>query len=103
MLAGGDILPFNASKLERLTVSFVPHENVTTLPPTTGDIIYNVTIANSTGTLYSNQFVDSDGILDLEFVPITQTEHFVNWGPGHRGHNIEGSEMTEHFIFKVLC
>lgn len=81
MLAGGDILPFNASKLERLTVSFVPHENVTTLPPTTGDITYNVTIANSTGTLYSNQFVDSDGILDLEFVPITQTEHFVNWGP----------------------
>jgi plastocyanin len=80
MLVGGDVIPFNTSQLERLTVSLVPRENVTTLPPAE-DITYNVTIANSTGTLYSNQFVDSDGILDLELVPIGNTERFVDWGP----------------------
>ena len=85
MLVGGDVLPFNASQQERLTLSFVPHENVTTLP-TAEDITFNVTIANSTGSLYSNQFVDADGILDLELVPISNTERFVDWGPGHRGY-----------------
>jgi hypothetical protein len=43
-----------------------------------------VTIANSTTTLYSNQFEDSDGILDLELVPSSasnHTQHFVTWGP----------------------
>jgi plastocyanin len=88
MLVGGDVLPFNASQLERLTLSFVPHENVTTLPPT-DRITYNVTIANSTGSLYSNQFVDADGILDLELVPANYTQHFDTWGPDTQ--DVEGA------------
>jgi plastocyanin len=69
MLVGGDALPFEAGKVGRTTFSFVPNDNVTTIPPSLS-ITYNVTIANSNGTqLYSNQFDDSDGILDLELIP----------------------------------
>jgi plastocyanin len=69
MLVGGDALPFEAGKVGRTTFSFVPNDNVTTIPPSLS-ITYNVTITDSTGTpLYSNQFEDSDGILDLELTP----------------------------------
>jgi plastocyanin len=101
MLVGGDVLPFNASQLERLTVSFVPRENVTTLPPTE-DITYNVTIANSTGTLYSNQFLDSDGILDLELVPVSNTERFVDWGPDTGDITGQPNDGTFHVQGPVL-
>ena len=68
MLVGGDALPFEAGKIGRTTFSFVPNDNVTTIPPSLS-ITYNVTIADSTGTtIYSNQFEDSDGILDLELI-----------------------------------
>jgi plastocyanin len=73
MLVGGDALPFEAGKVGRTTFSFVPNDNVTTIPPTLS-ITYNVTIADSTGTpLYSNQFEDSDGILDLELIPTSSS------------------------------
>jgi plastocyanin len=73
MLVGGDALPFEAGKVGRTTFSFVPKDNVTTIPPTLS-ITYSVTIADSTGTtLYSNQFDDSDGILDLELVPSSRS------------------------------
>jgi hypothetical protein len=78
-----DVLPFNSSKPRRITVSFVPKSNATTILSSLS-ITYNVTIANSTTTLYSNQFEDSDGILDLELVPSSasnHTQHFVTWGP----------------------
>ena len=101
MLVGGDILPFNATQLERLTVSFVPHGNVTTLPPTEG-ITYNMTIANSTGSLYSNQFVDSDGILDLELVPVSNTERFVDWGPDTGDITGQPNDGTFHVQGPVL-
>ena len=100
MLVGGDSLPFEAGKVGRTTFSFVPHDNVTTIPPSLS-ITYNVTIADSNGTmLYSNQFDDSDGILDLELIPSssrsllssnqtttssssnqTAGPQFVSWGP----------------------
>jgi hypothetical protein len=105
MLVGGDALPFEAGKVGRTTFSFVPNDNVTTIPPSLS-ITYNVVIANSNGTqLYSSQFDDSDGILDLELIPssrsllssnqtITTTSssssssnqtaalsNFVTWGP----------------------
>ena len=90
MLVGGDSLPFEAGKVGRTTFSFVPHDNVTTIPPSLS-ITYNVTIADSNGTmLYSNQFDDSDGILDLELIPSsrsllssnqTAAPNFVSWGP----------------------
>jgi plastocyanin len=73
MLVGGDALPFEAGKVGRTTFSFVPHDNVTTIPPSLS-ITYNVTIADSTGTqLYSGQFDDSDGILDLELIPSSRS------------------------------
>jgi plastocyanin len=98
MLVGGDALPFEAGKVGRTTFSFVPHDNVTTIPPSLS-ITYSVTIADSNGTmLYSNQFDDSDGILDLELIPSsrsllssnqtttsssnqTAAPNFVSWGP----------------------
>jgi hypothetical protein len=98
MLVGGDSLPFEAGKVGRTTFSFVPHDNVTTIPPSLS-ITYSVTIADSNGTmLYSNQFDDSDGILDLELIPSsrsllssnqtmtsssnqTAAPNFVSWGP----------------------
>ena len=104
MLVGGDALPFEAGKVGRTTFSFVPNDNVTTIPPTLS-ITFNVSIADSTGTqLYSNQFEDSDGILDLELIPTSSDRssisnqtggaattnqtggaaaqpHFVTWGP----------------------
>jgi plastocyanin len=73
MLVGGDALPFEAGKVGRTTFSFVPSDNVTTIPPSLS-ITYNVTIADSTGTqLYSGQFDDSDGILDLELIPSSRS------------------------------
>ena len=102
MLVGGDSLPFEVGKIGRTTFSFVPNDNVTTIPPSLS-LTYNVTIADSTGkTIYSNQFADSDGILDLELIPSnrslsssssnqtsslssssnqTTTPTFVTWGP----------------------
>jgi hypothetical protein len=69
MLVGGDALPFEAGKIGGTTFSFVPHDNVTTIPPSLS-LTFNVTIVDSTGTHpYSNQFEDSDGILDLELIP----------------------------------
>jgi hypothetical protein len=55
-------------------------------------VTYDVNIANSNGTtLYSNQFDDSDGILDLELIPSIRSlsssssnqtaPNFVTWGP----------------------
>jgi plastocyanin len=73
MLVGGNALPFEAGKIGRTTFSFVPKDSVTTIPPTLS-ITYSVTIADSNGTmLYSNQFDDSDGILDLELVPSSRS------------------------------
>ncbi len=69
MLVGGDALPFEAGKVGRTTFSFVPHSDVTSIPPTLS-ITYSVSITGANGTnLYSNQFDDSDGILDLELIP----------------------------------
>jgi plastocyanin len=108
MLVGGDALPFEAGKVGRTTFSFVPNDNVTTIPPTLS-ITFNVAISDSNGTqLYSSQFDDSDGILDLELIPTSasrssplsnqtgggasnqttssnqtaqQPPHFITWGP----------------------
>ncbi|HJU35419.1 MAG TPA: hypothetical protein VJ695_09885 [Nitrososphaera sp.] len=78
MLVGGDALPFEAGKVGRTTFSFVPHENVTAIPPTLS-ITYNVSIVDSNGTqLFSSQFEDSDGILDLELIPTSSSRSSVS-------------------------
>jgi plastocyanin len=114
MLVGGNALPFEAGKVGRTTFSFLPKNNVTTIPPSLS-ITYNVTIANSNGTtLYSNQFADSDGILDLELIPLmrppNQTANFVSWGPdltdqqgvaSDGAYHIQGPVLTENEDYMI--
>jgi plastocyanin len=106
MLVGGDALPFEAGKVGRTTFSFVPNDNVTTIPPTLS-ITFNVSIADSTGTqLYSNQFDDSDGILDLELIPTSSDRSSLSnqTGAGGGGANQTGGTSNQtaaqppHFI-----
>jgi plastocyanin len=108
MLVGGNALPFEAGKIGRTTFSFVPKDNVTAIPPTLS-ITYNVTIANSTDTLYSNQFEDSDGILDLELIPSGRSSssnqtasQFVTWGPDLTDQEGVASDGTYHVQGPVL-
>lgn len=126
MLVGGDALPFEAGKVGRTTFSFVPHDNVTTIPPTLS-ITYSVTITSSNGTqLYSNQFDDSDGILDLELIPSssrslsstnqttlsnqTTAPNFLSWGPDLTDqesvasdgvYHVQGPVMTENEDYTI--
>jgi plastocyanin len=104
MLVGGNALPFNPSKLARVTLSFVPHASAATIPPDLS-ITYNVTISNSTKTLYKNQFEDSDGILDLELIPTSKsniTQHFVSWGPDLIDNEAVASDGVYHVQGPVL-
>jgi plastocyanin len=131
MLVGGDALPFEAGKVGRTTFSFVPNDNVTTIPPTLS-ITYNVAIADSNGTeLYSGQFDDSDGILDLELIPSsrslssssnqtsttttassnqTTASNFVTWGPdltdqegvaSDGAYHVQGPVLTENEDYTI--
>ena len=126
MLVGGDALPFEAGKVGRTTFSFVPNDNVTTIPPSLS-ITYNVVIADSNGTeLYSGQFDDSDGILDLELIPSSRSlssnqttttttsnqtaSNFVTWGPdltdqegvaSDGAFHVQGPVMTENQDYTI--
>jgi plastocyanin len=121
MLIGGHALPFEAGKVGRTTFSFVPNDNVATIPPSLS-ITYNVTIANSNGTtLYTNQFEDSDGILDLELIPSSRSlynqtssnqtaPHFITWGPdltdeegvaSDGAYHVQGPVMTENEDYTI--
>jgi plastocyanin len=67
-IGGISSLPFNPSQAHRMVLSFVP--KTVKFPPVIS-LTYNVTILNSTGKpLYSHTYDDSDGILDMELVPI---------------------------------
>jgi plastocyanin len=122
MLIGGDTLPFQAGKVGRTTFSFVPYDNVQSIPPTLS-ITYSVSITDANGNqLYSNQFDDSDGILDLELIPSTgqssyqtsgaasssnQTSgaasgNFVTWGPDLTDQEGVASDGTYHVMGPVL-
>jgi plastocyanin len=126
MLVGGDALPFEAGKVGRTAFSFVPNDNVTTIPPSLS-ITYNVTIADSNGTqLYSGQFDDSDGILDLELIPSSRSlsssssnqtssnqtssssssnqtaSNFVTWGPDLTDQEGVASDGVYHVQGPVL-
>jgi plastocyanin len=83
MRIGGD-LPFNASELGRLVLSFVP-KNMS-LPPAL-ELTYNVTIFNSTGPVYHREFGDIDGILDLEIIPVNKLNSSMQVGPGTNASN----------------
>jgi plastocyanin len=105
MLIGGNALPFNSSRLERVTLSFVPHESAAVIPPDLS-LTYNVTISNSTSTLFSDQFDDSDGVLDLELVPSIGPNgtagHFVSSGPDLTDNEGVAGDGTYHIQGPVL-
>ena len=111
MLVGGDALPFEGGKVGRTVLSFVTHDNVTTIPPSLS-ITYNLDISDSTGTqLYSNRFEDSDGILDLELIPTSSDRSSISssnqtgatgatnqttGGPEEGG--VAASALSPHFV-----
>jgi plastocyanin len=68
MRIGGKI-PFEFTELGRIVLSFIPQK--ITLPPTL-TMTYNVTIYHDTmdNIIYNRQFIDIDGILDLEIIPV---------------------------------
>jgi plastocyanin len=107
ILMEGANLPFNASELSRILLAVVPSKEVIDLPPTT-TMTYNVSLlgpppqsgptANQTGigigigleddpnqVLYTEQFLDTDGVLYLELIPQPAVNgsaiEFLTWGP----------------------
>jgi plastocyanin len=83
MRIGGD-LPFNISELGRVVLSFIP-KNISLPPPL--ELTYNVTISNSTGPVYTHEFGDIDGILDLEIIPVNKLNLAMQVGPGTNASN----------------
>lgn len=66
MRIGGNI-PFNATELGSVVLSFVP-KNMT-LPPAR-ELVYNITISNPVrGVVFGGELADIDGVLDLEILP----------------------------------
>jgi hypothetical protein len=77
------------------------------LTPPTIALTYNVTISNaSTGkALFSHEFDDIDGILDLELVPShagKNASHFITWGPDFIGQEAIQNTGTFHIQGPVL-
>jgi hypothetical protein len=95
-IGGTNGLSFNPASAQSVVLSFVPK---TVKYPLVVSLTYDVTILNSTGKpLYSRTYDDSDGILDLELVPIqkniqsttiataaTSQKQFTTWGPDFIG------------------
>jgi plastocyanin len=79
-IGGINSIPFNPNKVQNVVLSFVPKS--IKIPPAIS-LDYSVTILDSTGnSLYSHTYTDSDGILDLELIPIKeQDQQFTAWGP----------------------
>jgi plastocyanin len=114
MYVGGiNSLPFNANKSQSIVLSFVP--KTVKFPPVVS-LTYNVTLLDSTGKpLYSYIYDDSDGILDLELVPIhknvqsgTSTttaasqKQFTTWGPDFIGQEEFNTDGVFHISGPVL-
>lgn len=105
MLIGGNAT-FNPNELSRITLRFVPTD--VTLPPAQ-DLGYNVTLLDSKGSpLFSHSYLDSDGILDLELVPIktnttkTTFNNFTTWGPDFSSQEAFRTTGTFHIKGPVL-
>jgi plastocyanin len=115
MYVGGiSSLPFNANKSQSVVLSFVP--KTVKFPPVIS-LTYNVTLLDSTGKpLYSHTYDDSDGILDLEIVPIhkniqsgsntatlaTSQKQFTTWGPDFIGQEEFNADGVFHISGPIL-
>ena len=81
MIAGGiNTLPFDPTKSKSVVLSFVP--TTVGIPPATS-ITYNVALLNSDKkVIFSKNFDDADGILDIDLVPTHKNvTEFTTWGP----------------------
>ena len=111
MIGGVDPIPFNPSKSKSVVLSFIPIS--VSIPPTTG-ITYNVAILNSDKKLvYSKNFDDADGILDLELVPShNNATQFTSWGPdfisqglqfqSSGAYHIKGPALVENSPYYII-
>ena len=115
MYVGGiSSLPFNANKSQSIVLSFIP--KTIKIPPIIS-LTYNVTLLDSTGKpLYSHTYDDSDGILDLELVPIhkniqsdsntatlaTSQKQFTTWGPDFIGQEEFNADGVFHISGPIL-
>lgn len=119
-IGGINSIPFNPNNIHSVVLSFVP--KTVKFPPIIS-LTYNVTILNSTGKpLYSHTYDDSDGILDIELVPIhknlkvmtttttnstgqtqqLQQQQFTTWGPDFIGQEAARSDGVFHISGPVL-
>jgi plastocyanin len=111
-IGGVGSIPFNPSSAHSVVLSFVP--KTVKFPPAIS-LTYNVTILNSTGKpLYSHTYDDSDGVLDLELVPIhkniqsgknttaTSEKQFTTWGPDFIGQEQFNSDGVFHISGPVI-
>jgi plastocyanin len=110
-IGGFNSLPFNANKSQNIVLSFVP--KTVKFPPVVS-LTYNVTILDSTGKpLYSHTYDDSDGVLDLELVPIhknmqstsidaTSQKQFTTWGPDFIGQEEFNTDGVFHISGPLL-
>ncbi len=105
MLIGGYI-PFNSNTLARDTLRFVPTS--ITLPPTVA-LTYKITLLDSKGKpIFSHNYDDADGILDLELVPMKSnatkisSNDFTTWGPDFRSQESFRTDGTFHIKGPVL-
>lgn len=106
MLIGGNAT-FNPNELSRITLRFVPTD--VTLPPAHA-LGYNVTLLDSKGSpLFNHNYLDTDGILDLELVPMktntdktTTSGNFTTWGPDFVSQEAFRTTGTFHIKGPVL-
>jgi len=102
MIVGGTTsLPFSTNHTNSLILSFVP--TTVQIPPTTA-ITYNVALLNADKKIiYSKNFDDVDGILDIELVPRhLNTTAFTDWGPDFIGQEQFRSDGVFHIKGPVL-
>ena len=114
-VGGVGSIPFDPASARSVVLSFVP--KTVKFPPAIS-LTYNVTILNSTGKpLYSHTYDDSDGVLDLELVPIHKNiqsgtnntaaaaapeKQFTTWGPDFIGQEQFNSDGVFHISGPVL-
>lgn len=117
IIGGQNTIPFNPAQPQSMVLSFIP--TTVSIPPTT-DITYKVTLLDSAKkALYSKNYDDADGILDLELVPVHKavissstsnttsaskniSSQFTSWGPDFIGEEQVRSDGVYHIRGPVL-
>jgi plastocyanin len=101
MIGGINSIPFDPAKSRSVVLSFLPSSE--SIPPSTA-ITYNVALLNSEKKMiYSKNFDDADGILDIDLVPTHKnTTEFTDWGPDFIGQEQFRSTGVYHIKGPVL-